>query len=276
MQRISGINLGFRILKRRKPLTFFFILFALISILGACGYPTARKTGDNSVGIPQNDSVKSGSIDRVGNIAIKDKVSINFTQHKTLLDLILLLPDDAFSSWEWKPEDRLKWYNEIKANNFYSDVTSRFSKQSYFEPDRAGFTIVDGFWSINLYHATDGSIVVITDDHVGDGHTLNFYEVRSNKLKEYKEGESMLSGFRETLKKTDPVEHCSEKFEELEDPIFDYDFSKNDKIEIESSWHLVEESYENCLNGNAIQYRFNPQTKKFDIEKIYWKPKQRE
>ncbi|MND95489.1 hypothetical protein D3C80_877450 [compost metagenome] len=136
--------------------------------------------------------------------------------------------------------------------------------------------IVDGFWSINLYHAADGSTIVITDDHVGDGHTLNFYEVRSNKLKAYMDGESKLSGFRETLKKTDPVEPCSEKFEALEDPIFEYDFSKNDKIEIESSWYLVQESYGNCLNGNAIQYRFNPQTKKFDIEKIYWKPKQSE
>ncbi|MCS4226396.1 hypothetical protein [Sphingobacterium sp. BIGb0165] len=265
MQRISGRHLG-----------FFPMLLAFIFILGACGHVTPRKTGDNSAGIPKKDSVKAGSKDRVGNTAIKDKVSINFTQHKTLLDLILLLPDDAFSSWEWKPEDRLKWYNEIKANNFYSDATSRFSKQKYFEPDRAGFMIVDGFWSINLYHAADGSTIVITDDHVGDGHTLNFYEVRSNKLKAYMDGESMLSGFRETLKKTDPVEPCSEKFEELEDPIFEYDFSKNDKIEIESSWYLAQESYGNCLNGNAIQYRFNPQTKKFDIEKIYWKPKQSE
>ena len=39
---------------------------------------------------------------------------ITYKENKELLDIILLLPDSTFSSWEWKLKDRIKWYNEIK------------------------------------------------------------------------------------------------------------------------------------------------------------------
>lgn len=204
------------------------------------------------------------------------RVKIDFNENKDLLDIILLLPDAAFPSWEWKLDERIKWYNEIKENNYYTDNDPFYFNQVYFKPYKAGFSIVDGFWSINIYKTSENSYIVITDDVVGDGNTLNFYEVKNSIIKEYLNEEIMFSNFKEQLKKKENVENCAEKFEEMNDPIFQFDFTNKNKVEIESSWYLNKEDYETCLNGNAITYNFNPKTKKFELKKIYWKTKEKE
>lgn len=206
----------------------------------------------------------------------KDKVVIDFKKNKDLLDIILLLPDSAFSSWEWKIEDRIKWYNEIKANNYYTDENPDWFNQKYFEPNKAGFSIVDGFWSINIYKTFGNSYIVITDDIVGDGNLLNFYEVKSNVIKKHLDEKTIFSDFKEQLKREKNAENCEGKFEKMNDPIFNFDFRRKDKVEIESSWSLIKERYGTCLIGNAIIYDFNPNTKRFEIEKIYWKPKEKQ
>jgi hypothetical protein len=202
-----------------------------------------------------------------------DKVAIDYKKNKDILDIILLLPDSAFTSWGWELTDRIKWYNEIKENNYFTDDNPDYFNQTYFEPNKAGFTIVDGFWSINIYKTAENSHIVITNDIVGDGNSLNFYEVKSNSIKQYLDEKTIFSDFIEQLKKKERTENCREKFEEMNDPIFEFDFTSKDKIEIESSWYLTKENYENCLIGNAIVYNFDPETKKFEIEKKYWKPK---
>ena len=112
-------------------------------------------------------------------ISSTSKVAIDFDKNKDILDIILLLPDSTFSSWEWKLEDRIKWYNEIKENDYYTDDNPNYFNQKYFEPNKVGFSIVDGFWSINIYKTLENSYIVITDDVAGDGNSLNFYEVKS-------------------------------------------------------------------------------------------------
>ena len=218
-------------------------------------------------------SIKTDYAENEEHLNSKNKVEIDFAKNKDLLDIILLLPEESFSSWEWKLEERIKWYNEIKTNNFYIDDKPDFFTQKYFEPNKAGFSIVDGFWSINIYKTTENTYIVVTDDISGDGNRLNFYEVKSDKIKKHLNEKLMFSDHKEFLKKKDADENCGKKFEELNVPIFQYNFSNKNKIEIESSWYLTEEKYSNCLIGNAILYNFNPQTKKFEIEKIYWKPK---
>ena len=221
------------------------------------------------------ETIKDEKSESIQNTNSPNKVKIDYKKNKDLLDIILLLPEEAFPSWEWKLNDRIKWYNEIKANNFYFDDNSEFFNQVYFEPNKACFKIVDGVWSINIYKTNENSYIVITDDIVGDGNSLNFYEVKSNIIQNLDE-KNIFPDFREQLKKKVNTENCKEKFEEMNDPIFEFDFTNMNKIEIESSWNLTKENYETCLNGNAIVYNFNPETKKFDIEKIYWKAKKNE
>jgi len=234
--------------------------------------------------LPDEISVVSGINDTVKNVATENnkilnsvnRVAVDFTKNKDLLDIILLLPEKSFSSWDWKSEDRIQWYKEIKANNYYIDDDPNFFNLKYLKPNEAGFSIVDGFWSINIYKTSENTFVVVTNDRVGDGNTLNFYEVKSNTIKECLNENLLLPDHKEYLKKKVSDANCDEQFEELNDPIFVYNFSGPNKIEIESSWYLTEESYSDCFIGNAIQYNFNPQLKKFEVAKIYWKPKQNE
>jgi len=248
----------------------FLILFLALTLI-SCKNETQEKIIATS---ETTDTIKSDSVSLKEKIDSKNKVVIDFNKNKELLDIILLLPDSTFSSWGWKLNDRIKWYNEIKTNNFYIDNDPQFFNQLYFKPNGARFSIVDGIWSITIYKTTENSHIVITDDIVGDGNTLCIYEVKANKIKKYLNEKLLFSDFEELLKKKNTTEDCNEKFEEIEMPFFNFDFSTTNKIEIESSWYLVEEEYKNCLNGNSIVYLFNPKTKKFEIEKVYWKPKQ--
>jgi hypothetical protein len=247
------------------------ILIILTLIFFSCENKTQKSA---STSLKHEDTLKLEKSENIQNSI--NKIAIDFKKNKDLLDIILLLPDSAFPSWEWKLNDRIKWYKEIEENNFYIDENPDYFNQSYFEPNKAGFTIVDGFWSINIYKTAENSYIVITDDIVGDGNSLNFFEVKSNKIKKYLDEKTIFSDFIEQLKKKENTENCVEKFEELNDPIFEFDFISKNKVEIESSWYLTKEKYENCLIGNAIVYNFDPETKKFEIEKIYWKEKKNE
>jgi hypothetical protein len=246
----------------------FFILFSIL-ILFSCKKPAQEKMTTTS---EINDTIKSEMSEKE-NVKSEKKVELDFAKNKELLDIILLLPKEAFSSWDWDLEERTKWYNEIKANNYYIDDTPNFLDQIYFEPKKAAFSIVDGSWYINIYKTAENSFIVVTDNIVGDGNELSFYEVKSNKIEKYLNEELFFSNYKELIKNKDADEDCTEKLEALDDPIFQFDFSVNNKIEIESSWVLTKNEYGNCLIGNAILYNFNPATKKFEVEKIYWKPK---
>lgn len=210
------------------------------------------------------------------------QVPIDYNKHKDLLDIILLIPDSAFTSWEWSLNDRIQWYNEIKDNDFYTDDDPDYFNLSYFDPNKAGFTIVDGFWSINIYKTAENSFVVITNDIAQGYNSLNFYEVKSNTIKKYLDEKTLFSDYIELLKKKENIENCHEIFKELDYPIFDIDLTSQNKVEIKAhywdinSGHLIRKEYENCLNGNTIIYHFNPNTKLFDVEKIYWKSKEKE
>lgn len=254
---------------KMKQLIFIILTLTLLS----CKNKTQNAVSTNT---KLDDSLKIEISENNQNSNPINKVAIDYTINKDILDIILLLPESAFPSWEWKLNDRIKWYNEIKENNFYIDDNPDYFNQTYFEPNKAGFTIVDGFWSINIYKTAENSYIVITDDIVGDGNSLNFFEVKSNKIKKYLDEKTIFSDFKEQLKKKENAKNCVEKFEELNDPIFEFDFKSKNKVRIESSWYLTKENYENCLIGNAIIYNFNPEIKKFEIEKIYWKPKKQE
>ncbi|SEP58632.1 type 2 periplasmic-binding domain-containing protein [Flavobacterium urocaniciphilum] len=244
------------------------LLLTLISI--SCTNQTKKDSTNTAV---LKDPIKKETVDKSEKTNPKNKVYVEFEKNKDLLDIILLLPKESFSSWEWNVEDRKKWYNEIKINNYYIDNDPLFFNQKYLEPYQAAFTIVDGSWSINLYKTFDNSYIVITCDVTGDGKELNFYEFKSNKLKKYSDEISMFSNFRELVKNKDNQNNCTEQFEEIEYPFFEYNFTNKNKIEIESSWYITKEEFGDCFNANAIIYNFNPQTKKFEIEKTYWKAK---
>jgi hypothetical protein len=201
-----------------------------------------------------------------------NKIEVNYNSNKELLDIILLLPDSVFDSWEWKIEDREKWYNEIKSNNFWIDKDTMFFNQIYFKPNTTCFQIVDGSWTVSIYKTFNNSFIVITNDIV-DGNVINIYEVKNNKIIENLNFEFLFEDFRKQMKFDNLPQACAEKLIDFEDTIFSFDFSDESLVEIESSWYLTKEKYENCLKGKSILYKFNSKTKKFEFDRIYWKTK---
>lgn len=244
-------------------LKILLLLFAAFSV--SCNTKTSEDTSPES--LEQYAQTEEKTTEDSLNVLV------DFEKNKLLLDIILLLPEQAFDSWTWKPEDRKSWYNEIKKNDFFVDYDLLFFNLIYLEPYKARFQIVDGTWSINLYAANDKSYIVVTDDVVGDGHDLNFFEYKSGKLTSIDSKNSVLVDYLSYIKKpTDAGNGCGD----LDEPdyiYFNYDFSNQNTVEIESSWYFTQQEYGNCLNGNALICRFNPDTKSFDLDKVYWKPK---
>ena len=257
----------------KKPIL---ILITIVFFAGGCGNRQV-KTMDNELVGEQDCNLVVTAVEQQQNREQPDEnqekmIEVNYASNKELLDIILLLPDTVFSSWGWGIEDRKKWYNEIKSNNFWIDKDPFFFNQSYLNPNNAGFQIVDGFWKIALYKTFDNSFIVITDDIVGDGNEIYIFEVKDNKIIENLKFESVFGDYRKQIKLNSLRQECNEKFEELEDQIFTFHFNEN-TVEIESSWYLTKEEYKDYLTGNSILYKFNAETKKFEMDKIYWKPK---
>ncbi|MVO10688.1 hypothetical protein GOQ30_16050 [Flavobacterium sp. TP390] len=201
--------------------------------------------------------------------SINQKIALDFNKHKDLLDIILLLPDSSFSSWEWKLEDRKKWYNEIKSNNFYIDNDPLYFNQKFFESTKAGFSIVDGFWTITLFKADDDSYVVVLNDKVGDGNNVTFYEVKNNAIEESISNKAIFTNFTDAFKSTKKGNgNCIDLFEEMNYPV--YDFTIGETIQIIILDSFIEEYGKDCLLGNTQIYYFNSSTKQFELQKIDW------
>ncbi|MTG96789.1 MULTISPECIES: hypothetical protein [Myroides] len=201
------------------------------------------------------------------------QIDIDFDKHKDILDMILLLPDTVFTTWGWDIAERQSWYNEIKKNNYYIDDDPLYFNQSYFEPHTAGFSIIDGYWTITIYRATDQSIYIVTDDVVGDSNSIHILEVKENEIVNSYTQEEVFGNFENLVTLPNINSDCLDKIQGAELSIYDVNLDDKQIIEFESSWYHTKDEYQYCLKGNTIQYRFNPDTKQFDIQKIYWKPK---
>ena len=206
------------------------------------------------------------------------KIELNYVSNKELLDIIMLLPDSAFRYWWFDDiEVRKKWYNEIKSNDFWTAEDTTLFNLYFLQPNKLMFRVVDGNWAIYLYKTSDNSFIVITNEGVGDGNTINIFEVKDNKIVKIFSFEDVFGSYTEQLKFDNLSQACNQKLTDVdfEDYFWLFQFSFSDEtVEINSSWLIDNKTeFEDCLKGNIIEYKFNPETKKFDIEKIYWKSK---
>ncbi|MDM1378452.1 hypothetical protein [Myroides marinus] len=201
------------------------------------------------------------------------RIDLDFNTHKDILDIILLLPDEVFTSWAWSKNDRQSWYDEIKKNDYYLDNDPIFLNQMYLTPHTAGFSIIDGYWTISIYKTNDNSFIVVTDDIVSDGNGIFIIEVKDNEILNSFTQEEVFGNFEELVTLPNLSTDCIKKIENSELSIYDVELKDKSLVTFESSWYHTESEYKNCLKGNTVQYIFNPDTKAFDVQKIYWKPK---
>jgi hypothetical protein len=261
------------------------ILSVFVLIANSCGNRQRKTANDGFVG-EQDNILVAASIEQQHEKYSYDTIEVNYELNKEILEIFLHLPDSIAGKW-WQfndIEERRKWYDEIKSNNFliniYPTVFRETCREIYFKPNSARFQNGDVFFTISLYKTLDNSFIVIThhdmmsSDAVG---LLHAYEVKENIFIE-KCFFSLFGDWLELLK----IENihrplgCDDKgldefLEELNRWYAIFDFSHENIVEICNPWNQLRERFENCLKGNTIVYRFNPTIKKFDIDKIYWK-----
>jgi len=199
------------------------------------------------------------------------KIEIDYASNKDLLNILLLLPDSVFG---WRLEDRKKWYNEVKSNNFWiTNDTYHFDGWRCLRPNSICFIVMETTWCVSLYKASDNSFIVISHEQVASSSHINIFEIKDNKIVANLSFECLFGDYFEQLG-MNLSQECNERFEKIEDLFFfewlSFDFS-DENIVVVYSWSTKKDRFEDCLKGNTILYKFNPETKRFDISKIYWR-----
>jgi len=254
-----------------KKVIFFVLMLFLVT---ACGSRQVKVVASETTDVQEHASAFHRQT-WVNEHNVKRK--INFEQHRELLDVFLLLPDSAFGiggrSW-WKIEDRKEWYNEIKANNFWVATDTHFFDQTSLTQNHISFLVIDGFFAIHTYKTIDNSLIVITHQGIGDGNFVHIFEVKNNEITQTLDFEALFGNYLGHIKRSDFSQECNQKLIDVWFEhyfwVFDFRFS-DDKVQISCALLIDKETFEDCLNGNSVVYRFNPKTKKFDVEKIYWR-----
>ena len=197
-----------------------------------------------------------------------DTIHINYSEHKTLLNILKILPESTMESWAWSKKDREKTVAFIEKNNFLIDSTEMYNNIKYIKPNTIGIQVVDGFWTLSIYDYLDGNYFIVTNDIVGDGNDIRTFNFSNNKIIPLKMI-NWFDGFEYNFLLDIDSTKCIELLKENE-LTYDYDFSDENIITI-SSWLINKKESENCLLGNSIQYKLNRADRTFDILDIYWK-----
>lgn len=239
------------------------ILLILISsiICFSCEFNNkSRETPQKSETVNNFNSQKSSEIKYI------DTIPIDYLENKRLLNILKILPKSAMSSWEWSKKDRERTVEFIKKNNFIIDTTKMYHNIKYIKPNTIGIEVVDGFWTLSIYKFNENDWFIITNDIVGDGNDIRTYNFKTNKLIPTKI-KNWFSKFDSKLL-SDNSTNCIELMNENK-LNYEYDFKDESTIKI-SSWSLNKNNFNQCFNGNSIEYKLNKSKKTFDISKIFW------
>ena len=203
-----------------------------------------------------------------------DTVRIDYASNQMKLRILPLLPDSCFSAWEWPLTEREQLTNSVRKYGYFIDSVRGYCDIMKVKNNYLRVQVVDGGWEYAIYRIRKDNYTVVTNDIVGDGNQINIYEYKDGRLTFGQTPTDAFGMLMRTLQKDSLSGSCQESLNVLkEEPIFRYDFSQLNKAEIEASWVLTKEEFGTCLKGNALTYKFNPETKSFDLVRIYWKTK---
>ncbi|MCC5916995.1 MAG: hypothetical protein JJU02_06670 [Cryomorphaceae bacterium] len=258
------------------------LIFTAVIFAVNCG--SSSSENPESAIVNQQSSLDSTMKNQIHAKGNPDEIAIDYFKNKSWLDVISLLPDSVLVSWddyigevfaEWKLEDRLAWYNDIKTNNFYNQNKHNYPEIIYSDTTKACFALNEGKWAISTYQTSAQSLIVIVEDIHGEWNAINYFEFRNNKITKFSCDDLSLDNFVKNIVQKDLSVHCREALDYTWEQNYSYgnlmyEYLEDNKIEIRTNWSLVESEFSDCLNGNTILFVFNPQSKHFDIEKVYW------
>lgn len=244
-----------------------FFLLLLISCSNKKTATEALKETNDSLNTEMT-SQESSEKDQLQDTAKRaDTIRINYNENKKILEILKCLPNKSMGSWEWTQSEREEMVASISKNNYFIDRTPNYNDIKYVKINTIGTQVVDGFWVMSIYKISQDDYIVITDDIVGDGNELFSFEYKNGSLTEI-EFDTLFDGMQKKLLKNAVEKKCVEL---LDDNLvtFTYDFSDKQNVTISSS-SLNKEENENCFKGNTLNYKFNPELKKFSLESIIW------
>lgn len=244
----------------------YIVLVLTIGIYSCNSKVKPNSNDENSLEANQMSS-ESSQIHPQKEVKFMDTIPINYCEHKTLLNVLKILPEITMSSWEWSKKERAKTVDFIEKNNHLIDSTEMFNNIKYIKPNTIGIQVIDGFWTLSIYEFKPTHYFIVTNDIVGDGNDVQTFNYINNELKPLK----MINWFGDfkyrLLSKNTP--NCIELLEGYQ-LTYDYDFTDKNSVEI-SSWLITENESENCFKGNSIKYKLNKENRTFDIVDVYWK-----
>lgn len=237
--------------------------FLLISVclITICACQQRTKNAEATIKVDtveyKNNVVQSG---------YHDTVRINYAANKVILDVLPLLPDSLFKTWAWKVDEREQMLTMLKQHNWFIDTTKDYNTIKKVTPNFFKTIVVDGTFSVACYKVTNTDHVFITMNQVGDGKDLVAFEYTDGRLSQL--NIDFLLGEIDHHFLIDPNnDNCKEMLDDAR-AFLDYDFEKKDVIEISAP--IKKKGAEACFNGNTLKLRFNPASKKFDLEKTIW------
>lgn len=203
-----------------------------------------------------------------------DTVFIDYFTNKKKLEILTYLPDTCFTSWGWDKKERIELYESIKTKGYYLDTTPDFLNINSVRNNHFGCQVVDGYWEFALYRIKENNYIVVTNDVVGDGNSINIYEFKDNNLTAIQNRDGFFAKPLNELKLLSTDKNCVLKVEEEnEESLFRYNFENINEVEINNAWGFTKNEYSNCLKGNTLKYKFDPNKRAFVLYEIKWNKK---
>lgn len=192
---------------------------------------------------------------------------LRYRNQKDLLEILAVLPDSVFTSWEWKQESRKQMVDFMRTYDDIGDTQSLpFSNINSVTPALLNIQVVDGIWKLALYKAADGSYIVITDDIAGDGNDMKVFEYKDGALI-HKPLTAVFGDYLAELLTDKNSKACQEYITDHE-LVFTWNFRKNDIVISAAS--LTDEDAKHCLKGNRMQLLFDREKKRFSLAELTW------
>jgi hypothetical protein len=233
----------------------------------SCNSKVESNSTNAVIALENEVSPKTSEFESKVEVKYRDTISINYKSHKTLLDILKILPDYTMDSWEWSKKDRTKTVDFIEKNNYLIDSTEMYNNIKYIEPNTIGIQVVDGSWTLSIYQFSNDNYFIVTNDIVGDANDIQTYNYINNELVPTK----MINWFSDFDYKllSNNTPNCIEALEENHLGYY-YDFRSRNSVEIYSPY-LTKNEFEDCFKGNAITYKLNKEDRTFDVVDISWK-----
>jgi hypothetical protein len=252
-------------MNRLVVLTLFVILSACHSGKEKAAATTEILMLDERGELPEEQDDFYDPYDENGYFKHPDTLLVDYATYKDMYDILLALPKLS-DTFKWTVSERKDYVRFIREHN-YTINRSDFLKTLPPRPNKLYFGINNGFFTLTAYPVGQGNSLVISYDVDGESGEVIAYLYQDGVIQPL-DKDTILEAPQPLLLLNSEDMTCGGLLDEdFSYGIgFEYDFSE--ELTISNTWYLKEEEMKDCLKGNTLKFRFNPQTYKFELTGI--------